>query len=578
MRTIAILAAFTITVARAQVPFPLTPSWSSTDVSNYSTGCAWADINRDGWLDLVVANGNDMARQRVVVYYNTGTGTLPTAPNWQSSDIDYHGHLSTGDVNGDGYPDVAVSVYIGATGFSQKGRVKLYLNNNGTLSSAPSWISRDSLYTFSCAFGDADGDGDLDLAVACGESYNNRSEQNRIYFNTAGRLDSLPRWKSREAGFSYDVTWADVDNDGDLDLVFANERGPNRLYMNSGDSIGTAAWWSSADGALNANSLFVGDVNNDGFLDLAVSDNNQLGGTGRFKLYRNQGGRLDSIPFWTSAFSGYGSGINLADIDNDGDRDLLTGGWWNPLRIYTNASGSFTATPQWTSSTNSVVEAIVCGDYDNDGLDTLNFQFLSDGQRKLYYLPRAPVQRLLRLAWNGDPDSVAPYCYDLENGWISFKLPAGQGTAIDIRAVVSRDLDFAVSNWDPSIGNYVFRNTSPSVVEEGAARVAEFELYQNYPNPFSAKGGSAFGGNPSTRIPFSVRGLGFVTLKVYDVLGREVATLVNEVKQPGSYEVTFSAKGGSASGGGASGFASGVYVYELRAGTFVQRRKMTILR
>ncbi len=543
-------------VVFAQVPFAVTPTWTSADVSNYSTGCAWADINKDGWLDLVVANGNDMARQRVVVYYSV-FGTLPTTPNWQSADVDYHGHLSVGDVNSDGYPDVAVSVYIGAAGFSQRGRVKLYLNNNGTLSTSPSWISKDSLYTFSCAFGDADGDGDLDLAVACGESYNNRAEQNRIYFNTAGRLDSLPGWKSRESGYSYDVSWADFDNDGDLDLVFANERGPNRMYMNYGDSIGTAAWWASGDGALNANSLFVGDVNNDGFLDLAISDNNQLGGTGRFKLYRNQNGRLDSIPFWTSAFSGYGSGINLADIDNDGDRDLLTGGWWNPLRIYTNVNGSFASSPQWTSSTNSVVEAIVCGDYDNDGLDTLNVQFVGTGTTKLYYLPRAPLQRLLRVAWNGDPDSAAPYCFDLENGWLSFMRPAGQGTPIDIRIVVSRDLDFAVSNWDPSIGNYVFRNTTPSGVEERTGGVAEVRLYQNYPNPF----------NPVTTIRFGVQVSGWVSLKVYDLLGRDVATLVSGNVQAGLHDVEF----------GAGNLASGMYVYELRSATVSLRKKMMLL-
>lgn len=171
-----------------QVPYARTPTWVSADVSNYSTGCAWADIDNDGWLDLVVANGNDMARQRLVVYYNTGNGSLPTLPNWQSADIDYHGHLAVGDVNKDSYVDVAVSVYIGAAGFSQKGRVKLYLNNRGVLDATPSWISSDSMYTFSCAWGDADGDGDLDL-----------------------------------------------------DLVFANERGPNHIYMNYGDSIGTAS-------------------------------------------------------------------------------------------------------------------------------------------------------------------------------------------------------------------------------------------------------------------------------------------------------------------------------------------------
>ncbi|HXG00186.1 MAG TPA: T9SS type A sorting domain-containing protein, partial [Bacteroidota bacterium] len=70
-----------------------------------------------------------------------------------------------------------------------------------------------------------------------------------------------------------------------------------------------------------------------------------------------------------------------------------------------------------------------------------------------------------------------------------------------------------------------------------------FELEQNYPNPF----------NPSTTIGFTIQVSGFTSLKVYDVLGREVATLVDEVKQPGSYEVTWNA----------NGVASGVYFYRL---------------
>ena len=171
----------------SQVPFNQNPNWISTDISNISTGGAFADIDNDGWLDFVVANGNDISRQRLVVYYNDGTGSFPTTPNWQSADIDYHGHLDVGDVNADGWLDVAVSVYIGATGFNSPGRVKLYLNNNGTLSSNPDWTSGDMVYTFSCAFGDADGDGDLDLAVAGGESYQNNPEQPRIYFNNGGQ-------------------------------------------------------------------------------------------------------------------------------------------------------------------------------------------------------------------------------------------------------------------------------------------------------------------------------------------------------------------------------------------------------
>jgi hypothetical protein len=61
-------------------------------------------------------------------------------------------------------------------------------------------------------------------------------------------------------------------------------------------------------------------------------------------------------------------------------------------------------------------------------------------------------------------------------------------------------------------------------------------------------------------------------------LGREVAVLVNERKAPGTYEVSFSAKSGSASGGGGSGLATGVYIYRMTAGTFMQSRKMVLIK
>jgi len=105
--------------------------------------------------------------------------------------------------------------------------------------------------------------------------------------------------------------------------------------------------------------------------------------------------------------------------------------------------------------------------------------------------------------------------------------------------------------------------SSVTSADESVPRV--FQLQQNYPNPF----------NPATHIPFSVRGSGFegsgsefTSLKVYDILGREVRTLVNENLQPGSYEVTFDA----------SGLPSGVYLYRLTAGGFTATKQMLLLK
>lgn len=542
-----------------QVPFNQNPDWISTDVTSVSTGGAFADINQDGWLDFIVANGNDMARQKVVVYYNTGTGTFPTTPNWQSTDVDYHGHLDVGDVNADGYPDVAVSVYIGASGFNSPGKVKLYLNNAGTLSSTPDWTSGDLVYTFSCAFGDADSDGDLDLAVAGGESYYAHPEQPRIYYNTGGMLESLPSWKATASQYSYDVDWADFDNDGDLDVVFAGEGNPNRIFANNNGVISLTPTWQSTDASQYANSLFIGDVNNDNFPDLAISDNNQLGGTGKFKIYLNNNGTLNTTPFWTSNFSGYGSGINLCDVDDDEDKDLITGGWWQPMRIYLNNNGNFNLNPEYTSTSSSVVEVIIMADIDKDAVQEVQENFISDRVKKLFYLPRTPLQKISKVVIDTDTLQFNEYCYDLENGWVLLSAQPDSGINILVEASVSWDIDIGITNWDNDKGNFLFFNTSNPVFTNSEENLPEyFMLYQNYPNPF----------NPSTSMQYTINSRQFVTLKIYDVLGNEIATLVNEEKSAGKYEVRFSA----------SSLSSGVYFYKLEAGKFIDVKKMIILK
>lgn len=95
-----------------------------------------------------------------------------------------------------------------------------------------------------------------------------------------------------------------------------------------------------------------------------------------------------------------------------------------------------------------------------------------------------------------------------------------------------------------------------------------FSLHQNYPNPF----------NPSTTINYSVPKASLITIKVFDILGREMATLVNEQKTAGNYSVQFSAKGGSASDGNGGSLASGIYFYRMQAGSFVLTKKPVLLK
>jgi photosystem II stability/assembly factor-like uncharacterized protein len=97
-----------------------------------------------------------------------------------------------------------------------------------------------------------------------------------------------------------------------------------------------------------------------------------------------------------------------------------------------------------------------------------------------------------------------------------------------------------------------------AVGEDKSGKPQSFTLEQNYPNPF----------NPTTRVTFSIGTHGHTSLRVFDLLGREVAVLVNEVKQAGTYSISFNA----------SALPSGVYFYKLTSGSFAQTKRMVLIK
>jgi glucuronoarabinoxylan endo-1,4-beta-xylanase len=94
--------------------------------------------------------------------------------------------------------------------------------------------------------------------------------------------------------------------------------------------------------------------------------------------------------------------------------------------------------------------------------------------------------------------------------------------------------------------------------EEGTAKPSSYSLEQNYPNPF----------NPSTSLSYQLPENSFVSLKVFDLLGREVATLVNQEQASGKYRVEFNA----------GNIPSGIYIYMLNAGNYKETKKMMLLK
>jgi hypothetical protein len=110
--------------------------------------------------------------------------------------------------------------------------------------------------------------------------------------------------------------------------------------------------------------------------------------------------------------------------------------------------------------------------------------------------------------------------------------------------------------WNFAENKIISVNSSTDVDDDQI--VNTYKLEQNYPNPF----------NPTANFEFRIADFGFVSLKVYDALGKEVGTLVNEEKSPGTYEVTFDA----------SSLASGIYYYELRTEKFSSLKKMILMK
>lgn len=452
------LAAFAA-LTPAQIPYSNAADYESYR-SGIATGGAFADINGDGFLDLVVANGNDIQRQKLDVFYNDGDGNFPNNPSWSSTDIDYHGHLAVGDVNSDGWPDVAVSVFLGAGGFGDLGHVKLYLNQGGALESTPSWRSADEFYTFSCAFGDADADGDLDLAVATGEPYFGPTAKNRIYFNLGGTLETSPSWLSNPVDHAMDVSFGDANADGYLDLAFATAKGPTRVFFfdpSMGMPSNFAGFTATDNNNQNGNTCTWLDLDGDGFLELGVSDNDQLsGGSGTFKVYGNNAGTLTPTPVW-SDFGGYTSSFAAADLMRDGYPEIAGGLWWGGAWVYDNPNGTPSSNRDWESAKNSVSEAIFFGDLDGRGLRTETFAIAANGGTT-FHLPESPIQEILSVRADGVLLNLSEYCADPAAGWVALdRIPS---IGVQIEALWSDELDMGMTNWDSSVGNQVWYRQS----------------------------------------------------------------------------------------------------------------------
>ncbi|MEO0092054.1 MAG: T9SS type A sorting domain-containing protein [candidate division WOR-3 bacterium] len=236
------------------------------------------------------------------------------------------------------------------------------------LPNSPSWTSIDNDYATGAGFGDINNDGFIDFWTSNGNDM--ALNKQAIYYNYNGNLETQASWRSADSGMFGHLCLGDIDNDGNLDMAnaFLGPQGDckTRIYKNTGTSLTSLPYWLSAD----TDSSFdcaLGDIDLDGDLDLAVSAGDAYSSRkSPAKIYRNNNGVFESLPFWVATDSTPSDAIRFADFNRDGYLDLIVG-YRRKLSIYFNQNGSIEPTASWSIFERGWILRIATADYDNDG-------------------------------------------------------------------------------------------------------------------------------------------------------------------------------------------------------------------
>lgn len=353
---------------------------------------------------------------------------------------------------------------------------------------------------------------------------------------------------------------ADIDSDGTDEICFVDRKQNYRFGVISVSDVpdngdGSETWTLEHSGLgldIDASTLY----------DFAIIDNTMylMHSSGAVTIVKYASGSWqaptmipDMVPggSWKSA--------NVVDIDGDGTKEIAVGGWSSTTQhLYVLKPDVFQILISYDVA--SLVPFVgesgrlnggAVGDIDQDGKTDIVF-----GSRGA-----TPIGAIVRIEYqSGNIGDSTSYTYQT----IDSLLVSSDGQRFDIVKIANLDDDPELEVIY-SDGNQI--NRVPTAILDIDAGVSvneeiipkKFYLSQNYPNPF----------NPSTTIQFGLNEQTNVSLKIYDILGREVATLIkNEVKSAGTYEVTFDA----------SVMASGTYIYKLTANNQTISKKMNLIK
>ena len=537
----------------AQISMTASPVWYAYPGS-FPTGLGWADIDGNGFPDIIVSNGLDVSNAPVVAYFNDN-GQLPTSPDWTSGYTSANGCLYLGDLDNDGDQDLVVAS-LGITNLGLPPENHVIFSNNGLFggfSSDPQWISPFG-NAFSGTGGDVDGDGDLDLVFGQGDWLTSHLQKAKLFTNNQGVFDTIPSWQSDSSYYADEVVFADVDMDGDLDLALGNERPVGNvaiaIFYNKNGTLETTPSWHTLQ-VTGGRQMTFGDMDQDGYLELAIASPTQ-----KFYLFDNVNGVLDTVPCWISAVGSEPSAVAWADVDADGDLDLSAGSWYYPVGIFENNGGALADTFAWKKPVGTGTQQIAWADYDEDcvidSVKTIN----GNGARKLFYLGHQPIHEITSIEVNGSSLPLNQYCYDLTDGWVSLATQPATGDIVKVYYSFSKDLDMALTTWS-QVRIYGNQNVTTGMGDQKESLSGSW-LGQNYPNPLSN----------STTIRYFLASQSHITLKIVDMFGKESAVLVDGNKPAGLHREIFNA----------NGLETGIYTCVLRAEGFFQARKLIMMK